>query len=104
VNRRDFVAALAAVFGSAMLPSAAAVKAGSSAVSIFGLEVLGFTETLEWHPEFMAWMLTLRKLTPQRNFEYSRLFEEDPRTLPDAILDFYRDHVAEHFLPIVKES
>jgi len=67
--------------------------------TILGLEGFGFEESLEWKEEFKAWLFTLTLRHSGQEFPYARLFEDDPRTLPESILDFYRDDILDVFLP-----
>lgn len=54
------------------------------------------TESWEWNPEYGAWFYSIR--VQDHEWKYERLIEENPATLPDEIMQFYRDDAREAFV------
>ena len=89
MDRRGFLQAVAAVLGTTLVPMSAVAE--GAAPTVFGLESLGFSESITWNSQFAAWLISLKKDIGGRLFAYERLMEDDPRKQPEAILSFYRD-------------
>lgn len=93
MNRRTFLRSVAAITGAIALPALPV----TAAPSVFGLESLGFTESIVWHEKFQGWLVTLQNTVGGKQFLYERIMEDDPRKQIEQILDFYRDDAVRAF-------